>query len=53
MPGAGGDRIGAEGLLGCSDLALITTRAKKGRGLPEIIKLRTLSTTYYSFYTTT
>ena len=36
------NRMGAEVLLLSSDLSLITLEAKKGRGLPEIIKLRYL-----------
>ena len=36
------NRTCAEDLLLSSDLSLITLEAKKGRGLPEIIKLRYL-----------
>ena len=36
------NRMCAEDLLISSDLSLITLEAKKGRGLPEIIKLRYL-----------
>ena len=36
------NRTHAEDLLLSSDLSLITLEAKKGRGLPEIIKLRYL-----------
>ena len=36
------NRTHAEDLLISSDLSLITLEAKKGRGLPEILKLRYL-----------
>ena len=36
------NRMRAEDLLLSSDLSLITLEAKKGRGLPKIIKLRYL-----------
>ena len=47
------NRTLAEDLLISSDLSLITLEAKKGRGLPKIIKLRYLQSEHPLFKRTT